>query len=255
MLFETNIYGPIHSRRLGNSLGINLMLTHAKICTFDCVYCECGFNTASKGEKLPTRQAIYKQLEQKLTSLQQESNTLDVITFSGNGEPTMHPDFPEIIDDTIELRNKYCPYAKITVLSNSTQIHKPEIVAALRRADNCLMKFDSANDYTMHCIDQPQQSFFTVDWLIDNLCKFEGDLTIQTIFIRGEYNGNAFDNTNAKEVENWINALKKIRPKQVMIYAIDRVTPIQSLEKVSVEELKQIAEQVRAEGFDVLVAG
>ena len=255
MLFESNIYGPIRSRRLGSSLGVNLLLSQAKICTFDCIYCECGFNTPAMGEKLPTRESIKKQLREKLQTLIAENTPLDVITFSGNGEPTMHPDFPQIIDDTIALRNEYFPQAKVAVLSNSTQIHRPEVVEALLKADNCLMKFDSANEYTMRCIDQPQQSYFTSNWLIEHLCKFGGKLIIQSIFIRGEYDGNKFDNTTETEVESWLKALQKINPKQVMIYAIDRATPAKNLEKVSLDELNAIAERVRSIGFDIVVAG
>ena len=255
MLFESNIYGPIRSRRLGSSLGVNLLLSQAKICTFDCIYCECGFNTPAMGEKLPSRTSIQRQLKEKLQSLVEENIPLDVITFSGNGEPTMHPDFHRIIDDTIALRNEYFPDAKVTVLSNSTQIHRPEVVAALLRADNCLMKFDSANEYTMRCIDQPQQSYFTTQWLIDHLCRFDGKLIVQSIFIRGEYDGKSFDNTTEVEVNEWLDALQRIKPKQVMIYPIDRATPAKNLEKVTIDELNTIAERVRKLGIDVLVVG
>lgn len=254
MLFNEIVYGPIHSRRLGCSLGINLMPIDGKICTFNCVYCECGFNTEGH-YTLPTREQVAEAMEAKLHQLQQEGVTPDVFTFSGNGEPTMHPDFEGIIDDTVVLRDRFFPNAKISVLSNSTRLGTESVVRGLMKADNRILKFDSAFDSTMRLIDQPVNPAFNVANLIERLCAFQGDLIVQTIFLRGEHNGQHIDNTTEEEVSAWIEQIQKIAPKQLMIYAIDRATPVKTLEKVSREELETIADRVRALGFPVSVAG
>jgi wyosine [tRNA(Phe)-imidazoG37] synthetase (radical SAM superfamily) len=255
ILFDQVIFGPIHSRRLGLSLGVNLLPIDAKICSFNCIYCECGFNTTIKEFPFPTRQQVCDILELKLTQMTSNGEIPDVITFAGNGEPTLHPDFEGIIDDTIKLRNRFCPSAKVSVLSNSTRIHKPHIFQALKKVDNNILKFDSAIDHTMHLIDQPVGKHINVSWLIDQLQKFEGQLIIQTMFLKGEYQGEKIDNTTVAEVNAWVEALQQIKPKQVMIYSLDRDTPVQNLQKVNKDELMLIAEQVRAKGFDVSVAG
>jgi len=254
-LFDQVIFGPIQSRRLGLSLGVNLLPVDAKICSFNCVYCECGFNTTIQEFSFPTRSQVAEILTQKLRKMVSEGKIPNVITFSGNGEPTLHPDFEGVIDDTIEIRNKYCPSAKVSVLSNSTRIHKPHIFSALKKVDNNILKFDSAIDRTMKLMDQPVGKHINVAWLINELQKFEGNLIIQTMFLRGEYQGEKMDNTTDIEIDAWIDALQKIRPKQVMIYSLDRDTPVQQLQKVSVEELNIIAEKVKSAGFEVSVAG
>lgn len=254
MLFTEIVYGPIHSRRLGCSLGMNLMPLNGKICSFNCVYCECGFNTQGK-YTLPKREEVAKALQIKLEELRAQGITPDVFTFSGNGEPTMHPEFEGIIEDTCQLRDQYFPNAKISVLSNSTQLGKESVVRGLMKADNRILKFDSAFNETMKLIDQPINESYSVEWLTERLCSFKGDLIVQTIFLRGEHDGKTIDNTTAQEVDAWVNALKTIQPKQVMIYAIDRATPVKTLEKVSKEELEQIADKARNAGFTVSVAG
>jgi len=255
MLFDQIIFGPIHSRRLGLSLGVNLLPVDAKICSFNCIYCECGFNTTIHDFAFPTRAQVSEILSAKLQQMKTEGEIPDVITFAGNGEPTLHPDFEGIIDDTIELRNKFCPTAKVSVLSNSTRIHKPHIFNALNKVDNNILKFDSAIDRTMKLIDQPVGKQISVAWLIEQLKKFDGKLIIQTMFLRGKYQGEIIDNTTDEEINAWLNALKVIRPQQIMIYSLDRDTPVQELQKVNVEELNIIAEKARARGFDVAVAG
>ena len=254
-LFDQVIFGPIHSRRLGLSLGVNLLPVDAKICSFNCIYCECGFNTTMHEFSFPTREQVKTILRTKLTEMIRQGEIPAVITFAGNGEPTLHPDFEGILDDTIALRNEICPTAKVSVLSNSTRIHKPHIFSALNKVDNNILKFDSAIDRTMKLMDQPVAKHIDVRWLIDELKKFDGKLIIQTMFLRGEYQGELIDNTTEVEIQAWINALIEIRPKQVMIYSLDRDTPAQNLQKVSVDELNLIAEQVKAVGFEVSVAG
>ena len=255
ILFDQIIFGPVKSRRLGVSLGVNLLPVDAKICSFDCIYCECGFNTTMKESPLPNRKQVYETLEAKLKEMVAANELPDVITFAGNGEPTLHPEFEGIIDDTIALRDKLCPTAKVSVLSNSTKTHKPNIFKALLKVDNNILKFDSAFDATVQLLDRPVGKHITVRWQIEQFKKFEGNLIIQTMFLRGNVNGVIIDNTTDTEVDAWINALKEINPKQVMIYTIDRETPTKNLEKISLEDLNKIAEKVKAAGFDVSVSG
>jgi len=204
---------------------------------------------------IPNREQVRETLEAKLKEMVAEGQIPDVITFAGNGEPTLHAEFEGIIDDTIALRNTYCPTAKVSVLSNSTRIHKPHIFAALNKVDNNILKFDSAIDRTMKLMDQPVGKHINVAWFIEHLKKFKGKLIIQTMFLRGEVNGEKLDNTTDEEVEAWLNALKEINPQQVMIYSLDREAPTQNLQKVNVDELNAIAEKAKVKGFDVSVAG
>jgi wyosine [tRNA(Phe)-imidazoG37] synthetase (radical SAM superfamily) len=255
ILFNQIIFGPVKSRRLGVSLGVNLLPTDAKICTFDCIYCECGFNTTVKDSRLPKRDEVYKALEAKLQEMKAQNELPDVITFAGNGEPTLHPDFEFIIDDTIALRNQYCPDAKVSVLSNSTRMHKENIKKALLKVDNNILKFDTAFDDTLRKLDRPVSSTFNVAWQVAELKKFEGNLIIQTMFLKGENKGEWIDNTTDEEVTAWLEIVKDINPKQVMIYTIDRETPVKALQKISVEALNRIADRVREAGLDVTVSG
>lgn len=250
MLFDSIVYGPIHSRRLGVSLGMNLMPTTAKLCTFDCVYCECGWNQPISHPVLPTRKQVSEALTSQLSTL---NTPLDVITFSGNGEPTLHPEFLGIIEDTCALRDQYCPNAKISVLSNSTQLGRPEVIEALRLCDNRILKLDSAIDATMQLIDQPVNPNLTVEQIAQWLSLFEGDFTLQTCFLRGEYHGQIIDNTTPAELSAWYAMVKRLHPKQVMIYVIDRATPLQTLSKVPASEMEAIAEPLRQQGIDVIV--
>ena len=250
MLFDSIVYGPIHSRRLGVSLGMNLMPTTAKLCTFDCVYCECGWNQPVSHPVLPTREQVRIALDTKLSSL---DIPLDVITFSGNGEPTLHPDFLGIIEDTCALRNQYYPDAKISVLSNSTQLGRPEVIEALRLSDNRILKLDSAIDATMRLIDQPVNPKLTVEQIEQWLSLFNGDFTLQTCFLRGEYHGQIIDNTTPEELSAWYAAVERLHPKQVMIYVIDRATPLQTLSKIPAHEMEAIAAPLRQKGIDVIV--
>lgn len=250
MLFTSIVYGPIHSRRLGVSLGINLMPTNAKLCTFDCVYCECGWNQPVSHPQLPTREQVRDALKAQLQNL---NTPLNVITFSGNGEPTLHPDFLGIIQDTCELRDLYCHEAKISVLSNSTQLMREDVVEALRLCDNRILKLDSAIDDTMRLIDQPVNPNLSVKQIVERLQQFDGDFTLQTCFLRGEYQGQIIDNTTSEELQAWYQIIEVLHPKQVMIYIIDRTTPLQTLSKVPAEQMQQIAQPLRDKGIDVIV--
>lgn len=252
MLFDSIVYGPIRSRRLGVSLGMNLMPTTAKLCTFDCVYCECGWNQPVSHPVLPTREQVREALASRLIAL--SPNQLDVITFSGNGEPTLHPEFLGIIEDTCALRDRYCPKAKISVLSNSTQLGRADVVKALRMCDNRILKLDSAIDKTMRLIDKPINENLTVEQVAEWLSLFEGDFTLQTCFLRGEYEGQVIDNTTPEELSAWYTMIERLRPKQVMIYVIDRATPLQTLSKVPAAEMEAIAAPLREKGIDVIVS-
>lgn len=254
MLFDSIVYGPIHSRRLGVSLGMNLMPTDVKVCTFDCIYCECGFNQAVSPPTLPTREQVREALEQTLFPYSSTPQPpIDVITFSGNGEPTLHPDFLGIIEDTCALRDRYCPQAKVSVLSNSTQLGRADVVQALRLCDNRILKLDSAIDETMRLIDAPVNKQLTVNQIVEQLSLFDGDFTLQTCFLRGKVGEVAVDNTTEEELAAWYKVVKQLKPKQIMIYVIDRATPVKTLEKISKEQMETIAEPLRKEGFDVIV--
>ena len=254
MLFESIIYGPIHSRRLGVSLGVNLMPEHHKLCTFDCVYCEIGWNSPISHPQLPTRQEVQAALEAFLSTYDFEQSTIDVITFSGNGEPSLHADFEGIIEDTCALRDRYCSKAKVSVLSNSTQLGRPDVVRALKKCDNRILKLDSALDETMRLIDQPTNKNLTVRQSMDWLGAFDGDFTLQTCFLRGEHKGQKIDNTSPEELTAWYQAVETLRPKQIMIYVIDRATPCQTLEKLTREEMETIATPLIAKGYNVLIS-
>ena len=254
-LFEQVIFGPVRSRRLGISLGVNLLPVEAKLCTFDCIYCECGWNAERRGSRrFNARETVREALEAKLQAMAEAGELPDVITFAGNGEPTMHPDFEPIIDDTRTLRDCYCPAAKISVLSNATQLHRAEVVRALKRVDNNILKLDSAFDETVQRINRPQQAAYTVARIVEQLAAFEGEFILQTMFLRGECEGERIDNTTPEEVAAWVRLVEQLRPRQVMIYSLDRDTPCQTLERVSREELLQIATHIEALGIAVSVA-
>lgn len=250
ILFESLVFGPIKSRRLGKSLGINLMPEIGKICSFDCIYCECGWNPERKNTtRLPKKDIFEKILEEKLKEITGTENEPDSITFSGNGEPSLHPDFAEIIDITIKLRDRYIPHAKISVLTNGTMLHKKEIFDAISKVDNNIIKIDGGTYKTIKAINKPNVDFELEDY-IATLQYFKGNIIIQTCFLRGEHNGTIIDNTTDEEVSLWIEHIKKIKPKKTMIYAIDRETPEKNLEKIAMTELEKIANLLRELGFE-----
>jgi wyosine [tRNA(Phe)-imidazoG37] synthetase (radical SAM superfamily) len=255
-LFDKIIFGPVKSRRLGVSLGINLLPTEAKVCSFDCIYCECGFTPGKYKEKVsfPSRADVKMRLEVKLHEMVAANELPDVITFAGNGEPTLHPEFAGIIDDTIVLRDQITPDARIAVLSNATMIHRKSVFEALLKIKDNIQKLDSAFEETVKLLDCPKGNF-KLSNTIEQLIAFNGKVIIQTMFVRGSYKGKTIDNTTEEEVSAWVELLKKIKPLQVMIYTIARDTPIDTLEKVPLGELNGIAQRVREAGFDVQVSG
>lgn len=255
ILFHETIFGPIHSRRLGSSLGINLMPNDGKICSFDCIYCEAGYNAQGTGKAgISPREEVRTALEKKLSAMKEADDRLDVITFSGNGEPTLHPDFGGVVDDVIALRDKYYPAVRISVLSNSTMIDRPQVVEALKKVDNNILKLDSAIDETIRLINVPGNKNFNAQTVIEQLKAFNGQCIIQTMMLRGEHNGRVVDNTTEPEIEALLAAYREIQPKEVMLYSLDRPTPESQLKKVERDELEAIAERFRAAGITVVVS-
>ena len=253
-LYNNIIFGPVRSRRLGISLGVNLLPIESKLCSFDCIYCECGWNDDHPGKRrFNAREDVRNMLDETLAKMVGEGTPPDVITFAGNGEPTMHPDFEAIIEDTIALRDKHCPAAKVSVLSNATQIHREDVRRALKRVDNNILKLDSAFDATVQLMNKPQGNY-TVARTVEMLKMFEGDFILQTMFLRGEYLGKAVDNTTEEEVAAWLKIVEELRPKQVMVYSLDRDTPCQTITKVEKDELSVIGKRVEALGIPCSVA-
>ena len=268
IIYPSPIFGPVHSRRLGISLGINLMPADGKICTFNCIYCECGLNEDYRPTlPRPTRECVAERLEAKLQEMTAAGQLPDVLTFAGNGEPTCHPHFAEIIDDTIRLRNQYCPKAKVSVLSNATMIHHHKVHDALMRVDNNIQKLDTIDPLYINKVDQPVIPY-DVNQVIERLKAFQGHVIIQTMFMGGEKESGdrsqetgvrrqetgdrrqeSVDNTGDAFVNPWLEAVKAIQPQQVMIYTIDRVTPTQGLLKATHEQLDQIRDRVIAAGI------
>ncbi|MFI3304510.1 MAG: radical SAM protein [Rikenellaceae bacterium] len=257
-LFDKIIFGPIHSRRLGLSLGVNLLPQEAKICNFDCIYCECGSNGERRGEALQRRFAVRTQVEEalssQLTQMAIDATPPDVITFAGNGEPTLHPEFEQIIESTIATRNQLCPEAKVSVLSNATTLDKESVVRALRLVDNPILKIDSAIQESAQIINSPAVGY-SVERVIELMAtSLKGVCIVQTMFLRGVVGGVAFDNTTETEIKAWLDALQKIKPRSVMIYSIDRDTPLHTLEKIDKEQLEQIAQRARQIGIECSAA-
>ena len=254
VIYPSPIFGPVHSRRLGVSLGINLLPADGKFCTFDCIYCECGFNGDHRPhQKLPTREEVRNALEARLKDMQENGPKPDVLTFAGNGEPTAHPHFAGIIADTLALRDQYFPEAKVSVLSNSTFIHKPEVFDALNKIDNNILKLDTIDVAYINKVDRPT-GHYDVAKIIECMKAFKGNLIVQTLFMKGTFEGENVDNTTDDYVLPWLEVVKEIAPRQVMIYTIDRETPAPDLLKATHEELDRIGEMVRGAGIPCSVS-
>lgn len=249
IIFPSPIFGPIKSRRLGISLGVNLLPADGKICTFDCIYCECGFNSERRPKRrIPQRHEVADALERKLAEMKADGALPDVITFAGNGEPTVHPQFNEIIDDTIALRDRYCPDAKVSVLTNATMLSKPTVFEALLKVDNNILKLDTVDTAYIQRVDRPNGRY-DVREIIGYMKKFRGKAVIQTMFLKGEVDGIDVDNTGEEYVAPWIEAVKEIAPREVMIYTIDRETPQKGLLKATPDELDRIVGRLADAGI------
>ncbi|MDY6289073.1 MAG: radical SAM protein [Bacteroidales bacterium] len=245
MIREETVFGPIFSRRLGSSLGINLLPEKGKICNFDCIYCECGWNRDGRDDTvLPTAAKVRTDLERMLLKLSAESTPVDSITFSGDGEPTLNPEFPQIIDDTLRLRDRHYPRAKVSVLSNATRVHLPEVFDALRRVDNPIMKIDAPTNELIAKINIPAPGY-DIARVVDALRRFEGDFVLQTCMLRSP----DFDSSSPDVILPLLDIVRRLRPREWMVYTIDRPTPMQGLQKFSPQEMKSLAQPIIDEGF------
>ncbi|MBO7112536.1 MAG: radical SAM protein [Bacteroidaceae bacterium] len=254
VLYSSPIFGPVHSRRLGVSLGINLMPADGKICTFDCIYCECGRNSEHHPHHhRPSRAEVYQALRSTLQKMKADGPEPNVLTFAGNGEPTANPEFPGIVDDVLALRDEFFPEAKVSVLSNGTRVTDPAIFNALLKLDNNIQKLDTVDIDYIKLIDSPV-GHYDLDAIIQALCDFKGHVIIQTMFLTGTFMGRDMDNTTDRYVLQWLETVKKIAPSQVMIYTVDRETPVSTLRKASREQLDRIASLLRENGIETSVS-
>lgn len=251
MLREQTVFGPIHSRRLGNSLGINLLPVNGKLCNFDCIYCECGWNADGRQDRtLPSAQDVRTALEKALRNCREQGTVIDSITFSGDGEPTLNPEFAQIVDLVLELRDSYYPQARVSVLSNATMAWKPEVLSALRRVDMPIMKLDAASDRDVRMVNRPSGGY-KVENVIRSLEAFEGDFVLQTMFLRSP----DFDSSQSGRLEAWMDVVRRLKPREVMVYTIDRPTPMPGLEKFSEEQMRQMVAPLIEEGFNIQIKG
>ncbi|MBQ1905516.1 MAG: radical SAM protein [Bacteroidales bacterium] len=251
MLREETVFGPIHSRRLGNSLGVNLLPRNGKVCNFDCIYCECGWNKDGVGgEALPTAAQVRSALEDKLAALLLDGTAIDSITFSGDGEPTLNPEFPRIIDDTLALRDAYCPGAKVSVLSNATRVHIPEVFDALSKVDNPIMKIDAPTNELVRLINNPAPGY-DVASVVEALKRFKGDFCLQTMFLRSP----AFRSDAPEVLDGWKAIVRELRPRQIMVYTIDRPTPQSGLDKFTPQQMRDAVSDLIKDGFNIQICG
>ena len=257
MMRETTVFGPIFSRRLGSSLGINLLPQEGKLCNFDCIYCECGWNADGRGDRtLPTAEDVRKALTEKLEACKAAGTPIDSITFSGDGEPTLNPDFPEIIDLTLELRDRYYPEAKVSVLSNATMTWREPVFRALRKVDNPILKLDGPTDAAAALVNRPVGKYHVED-IVRDLERFEGQFVLQTMFLRRPSTGSGTDGGFASEewVDAWMDIVRRLKPREVMVYTIDRETPMKGLKKYTVEEMRALVQPLIDEGFELQING
>ena len=251
MMREELVFGPVHSRRLGSSLGINLLPEKGKLCNFDCIYCECGWNKDGRGDRnIPDAAKLRSALEAKLKECGEKGVQIDSITFSGDGEPTLNPDFPEIIDITLELRDRFCPGAVVSVLSNATMVWKPEVFEALKKVDNPILKLDAPTDRLVKKINKPQGRYHVAD-IVESLKGFEGDFILQTMFLRSP----GFDSSSPEVLDGWMKIVRELRPREVMVYTIDREAPAAGLEKFTEDEMRDLVRPLTEEGIKVQVRG
>ena len=249
MMRETTVFGPIFSRRLGSSLGINLLPERGKICNFDCIYCECGWNKDGRGDThLPSAEEVRKALEAKLSACARDGTPIDSITFSGDGEPTLNPDFAAIVDLTLSLRDRYYPAARVSVLSNATRLDREDVFQALRRVDNPILKIDAPTDEGARKMNRPAGDYHVED-IVRNLERFEGGFILQTMFLRGD------GWSSADWVKEWMDLVRRLHPREVMVYTVDRETPQKGLEKYTVDEMRALVRPLIEEGYQLQIKG
>ena len=251
MIREETVFGPIFSRRLGSSLGINLLPREGKICNFDCIYCECGWNRDGLDDRrMPTAEEVREALEARLKRLAADGVHVDSITFSGDGEPTLNPEFPQIIDDTLALRDRWLPDAKVSVLSNATRVHVPAVFAALRKVDNPIMKIDAPTDEAAGRINRPAPGY-SLERTIEALKRFEGDFVMQTMFLKSK----DFDSSDTQQLAAWMDIVRMLRPREIMVYTIARPTPQEGLVKFSAAQMEELVRPLTDEGFKIDIKG
>lgn len=251
MLREETVFGPIFSRRLGTSLGINLLPEEGKICNFDCIYCECGWNKDGRNDTvLPTAQKVHNDLERMLVRLQQQGTKVDSLTFSGDGEPTLNPEFPQIIDDTLALRDRYAAGAKVSVLSNATRVHIPAIFNALCKVDNPIMKIDAPTNELIAKINNPAPGY-DVARVIEALKQFKGNFILQWCMLHSD----DFNSASPEVVDGMIAIIRQLQPREIMVYTIDRPTPAQGLTKLTPDEMRSAVQPLIDDGFDIQIKG
>lgn len=249
--FDDIVFGPIFSRRLGSSLGVNLLPSKGKLCNFDCVYCECGWNKDGRGDhRFPTLEEIEQALHEKISKAAAEGVDIDSITFSGNGEPTMHPDFPQVIDVTLRLRDEFFPNAKVSVLSNATMIGRKPVADALMKVDNPILKIDASSDELIQKINKPVGAYRLAD-VVEALKGFDGQFVLQTMFLRSP----EFDTASPKALAAWMDIVRELKPREIMVYTIDRETPDKSLTKYTVEEMGEMVKPLIEEGYKIQIRG
>ena len=249
--FDDIAFGPIYSRRLGSSLGVNLLPSKGKLCNFDCIYCECGWNKdGAQDRRFPTYEEVAAELEQKIATCAAEGIPVDSITFSGNGEPTMHPDFPAVIDLILSLRDRYYPAAKVSVLSNATLVGRPEVAQALMKVDNPILKIDASSDELVQMINKPV-GHYRLSEVVESLMQFKGRFILQTMFLKSP----DFDTAAPEALEAWMNIVRQLSPREIMVYTIDRETPDKSLAKYTVEEMTAFVKPLLDEGYSIQIRG
>ena len=249
--FDDIVFGPIFSRRLGSSLGVNILPSKGKLCNFDCVYCECGWNKDGIADRrFPTYEEILTAFEDKMSSLSAEGTKVDSITFSGNGEPTMHPDFPKIVDAVLECRDRFFPDAKVSVLSNAFLVGRPAVAEALKRVDNPILKIDASSDELVRQINKPVGTY-RLNEIVDALKGFDGDFILQTMFLRSP----DFDTASEEALQKWMDIVRELHPREIMVYTIDRETPDKSLGKYTVEEMTAFVQPLLDEGYKIQIRG
>ena len=249
--FDEIVFGPIFSRRLGSSLGVNILPSKGKLCNFDCVYCECGWNKDGVADRrFPTFEEIVTAFEDKMSSLSAEGTKVDSITFSGNGEPTMHPDFPKIVDAVLDCRDRFFPQAKVSVLSNAFLVGRPSVADALKRVDNPILKIDASSDALVRKINKPV-GHYCLDDIVKALKEFDGNFILQTMFLKSP----DFDTAAPQSLQRWMEIVRELRPREIMVYTIDRETPDKSLSKYTVEEMTALVQPLLDEGYKIQIRG
>ena len=247
MLREKIVFGPIPSRRLGSSLGINVLPEEGKLCNFDCIYCECGWNRDGRGDKrIPDLRMLQEALEAKLAACAAEGVPIDSITYSGDGEPTLNPDFPAMIDATLMLRNRYYPAARVSVLTNATRLDAPAVFEALRRVDSPILKLDAPTTALARIINRPAPGY-DVSRVVEGMRRFGGDFVLQTMFLRAP----GFDSADPAVLGPWMEIVRNLRPREIMVYTIARPTPMGALSKFTALEMAALLRPLTDEGFNI----